>query len=134
MIWSCRRYLYILEINPWSVSSFANIFSHSVWFSFVVQKLLNLIRSCLFISVLRWFWEDIAVVYINEYWHPLSFIVPGLIFRYLIHFEVFLCVCVVLENILISFFCTYLSSYSHATYWRDGLFFFFSWDIVDIWY
>ena len=50
--------LYILEINPLSVASFANIFSHSegclfVLFidSFAVQKLLSLIRSHLFIFV-----------------------------------------------------------------------------------
>ena len=29
LVLSCRRYLYILEINPLSVTSFANIFSHS---------------------------------------------------------------------------------------------------------
>ena len=47
--------LYILEINPLSIASFANIFSHSegclfVLFmvSFVVQKPLSLIRSHLF--------------------------------------------------------------------------------------
>ena len=47
---------YILEINPLSVASFANIFSQSmaclfVLFldSFAVQKLLSLIRSHLFI-------------------------------------------------------------------------------------
>ena len=50
--------LYILEINPLSVASFANIFTHFegclfVLFmvSFAVQKLLSLIRSYLFISV-----------------------------------------------------------------------------------
>ena len=50
--------LYILEINPLSVASFANIFSHSegclfVFFmvSFAVQKLLSFIRSHLFIFV-----------------------------------------------------------------------------------
>ena len=53
---SCVSYLYILEINPLSVVSFASIFSHSegclftlLIFSFVVQKLLILIRSHLFI-------------------------------------------------------------------------------------
>ena len=47
--------LYILEINPLLVALFANIFSHSegclfILFtvSFVVQKLLNLIRSYFF--------------------------------------------------------------------------------------
>ena len=51
--------LYILEINPLSVASLANIFSHSevclfVLFivSFAVQKLLSFIRSHLFIFVL----------------------------------------------------------------------------------
>ena len=53
---SCRSCLYIFEINPLSVSSFAIIFSHSegclftlLMVSFVVQKLLSVIRSRLFI-------------------------------------------------------------------------------------
>ena len=61
------NYLYILEIKPLSVASFANIFSHSagclfvfVFFfnlknyfmlSFAVQKLVSLIRYHLFIFV-----------------------------------------------------------------------------------
>ena len=56
LLLSCISYLYILEMNPLSVASFANIFSHSegclfVLFmvSFVVQKLLSFIRSHLFI-------------------------------------------------------------------------------------
>ena len=53
---SCRSCLSIFEVNPFSVASFAIIFSHSedclftlLIFSFVVQKLLILIRSHLFI-------------------------------------------------------------------------------------
>ena len=53
---SCRSYLYIFEINPLSVASFAIIFSHSEGclftlfiVSIVVQKLLILTRSHLFI-------------------------------------------------------------------------------------
>ena len=53
---SCRSCLYIFEINSLSVASFAVIFSHSegclftlLVVSFVVQKLLGLIRSYLFI-------------------------------------------------------------------------------------
>ena len=53
---SCRSCLYIFEINSLSVASFAIIFSHSegclftlLLVSFVVQKLLSLIRSHLFI-------------------------------------------------------------------------------------
>ena len=51
-------YLYILEINSLSVVSFAIILSHSEGFlftliivSFIMQKLLNLIRFHLFIFV-----------------------------------------------------------------------------------
>ena len=53
---SCRSCLYIFEVNPLSVASFAVIFSQSEgWLftllivSFVVQKLFSFIRSCLFI-------------------------------------------------------------------------------------
>ena len=55
---SCMSYLYILEINPLSVVSFAIIFPHSegclftlLIVSFAVQKLLSLIRSHLFTFV-----------------------------------------------------------------------------------
>ena len=53
---SCRNCLYIFEINSLSVASFASISSHSegclftlLIVSFVVQKLLSLLRSHLFI-------------------------------------------------------------------------------------
>ena len=56
---SFRRCLYIFEINSVSVASFAIIFSHSegclftlLIVSFVVKKLLSLIRSHLFIFAL----------------------------------------------------------------------------------
>ena len=52
LVLSCMSYFYILEINPLSVVSSAIIFSHSegclftlLIVSFVVQKLLSLIRS-----------------------------------------------------------------------------------------
>ena len=55
LVLSCMSCLYILEINPLSVVSFATIFSHSEGclftlfvFSFAVQMLLSLIRSHLF--------------------------------------------------------------------------------------
>ena len=51
--------LYILKVNSLSVTSFTNIFPHSVGYlfilfmvSFAVQKLLSLIRSHLFIFAL----------------------------------------------------------------------------------
>ena len=55
LVLSCMSCLYILEINPLSVVSFAIIFSHSegclftlLIVSFAVQQLLSLIRSHLF--------------------------------------------------------------------------------------
>ena len=58
LVLSCVNCLYILEINPLSVVSFAIIFSHSEGFlfillivSFAVQKLLSLIKSHLFTFV-----------------------------------------------------------------------------------
>ena len=65
LVLTCRSCLYVFEISCLSVASFAIIFSHSegclftlLIISFVVQKLLILIRSHLFIfafisSILR---------------------------------------------------------------------------------
>ena len=63
LVLSYMSYLYILEINPLSVVSFALIFSHSeghlftlLILSFSVQKLLSLIRfhffTLVFISII----------------------------------------------------------------------------------
>ena len=58
LVLSCMSCLYILEINPLSVVSFAIIFSHLegclftvLIVSFAVQKLLSLIRSHLFVFI-----------------------------------------------------------------------------------
>ena len=58
LVLSCMSCLYILEVNPLSVVSFAIIFSHSegrlftlLIASFPMQKLLSLIRSHLFTFV-----------------------------------------------------------------------------------
>ena len=58
LVLNCMSCLYILEINPLSVISFAIIFSHSegclftlLIVSFAVQKLLSLIRFHLFVFV-----------------------------------------------------------------------------------
>ena len=58
LVLSCMNYLYILEINPLSVVSYAITFYHSeaclftlLIVSFAVQKLLSLIRSRLFTFV-----------------------------------------------------------------------------------
>jgi len=95
--------LYILEINPLSVALFANIVSHSVsclfilfMVSFAVQNLLSLIRSHLFIFVfifitlgggskkllLRFMSKSVLSIFSSK-----SFIMSGLTFRSLIHFE-----------------------------------------------
>ena len=94
--------LYILEINPLSAIPFAIIFSYSevclftlFIVSFAVQKLLNLISSQLFIFI---FVSITLEVYHRGSCYDLyqsvlpsfsckSFIVYGLIFRALIHFE-----------------------------------------------
>ena len=58
LVLNCMSSLYILEINPLSVVSFAIIFSHSegclftlLIVSFAVHKFLSLIRSYLFTVV-----------------------------------------------------------------------------------
>ena len=70
--------MYIFEINSLSVASFAVIFSHSegclftlLIVSFVVQKLLSLIRSHLFICIYFHYSgmgviENPAVIYVRE--------------------------------------------------------------------
>ena len=63
LLFSCVSCLYILEIKPLSVASFANIFSHSLGYLhflmafFTVQNLLSLIMSHLFIFVFLLPWE-----------------------------------------------------------------------------
>ena len=106
--------LYILEINPLSVASFAIICSHFkgciftlLIVSSAVKKLLSLIRSHLFTFVF------ISITQDGGHWGscfdlcqsilPMfsskSFIVSSLTFRSLIHFEF-----MVLASVLISFF------------------------------
>ena len=105
LILSCMSYLYILDINPLSVVSFAIIFYHSrgcllILFivSFAVQNILSLIKSHLFIFVfisiaigggskriLLWFMSrSILLMFSSK-----RFIVSGLTFKYLIHFWVY---------------------------------------------
>ena len=58
LLLSCMGCLYVLEVKPMLVASFATIFSHLVgclfgflMVSFAVQKLVTLIRSQLFMFV-----------------------------------------------------------------------------------
>ena len=78
LILNCMSCLYILEINPLSVASFANIFSLSegcLFVSFVVffavQKLLRLIRSYLFIFVFTFIIFCVQIVFFIS---PLPFL------------------------------------------------------------
>ena len=103
LIQSCMSCLYILEINPLSVASFANIFSHSVGclsvlfkVSFAVQKLLSLIRSYLFIFVFIFISlgggsKKILLQFMSKCVQPMfsskNFIVSGLTFWSFISFE-----------------------------------------------
>ena len=70
--------MYILEINPLSLVSFTNAFSHSVGYffilfmvSFAVQKLLSLIRSHFvvfgFIFITLGGRSKNIVIYVKEY-------------------------------------------------------------------
>ena len=114
----CMSCLYILEINPLSVTSFANIFSHSVGCLFIlfmvcfaVQKLLRLIRFHLFIFVFIFITlegesKKLLLQFMAKCVLPMisskSFIAFSLTFRSLIHSE-FIFVYGVRE-FLISFF------------------------------
>ena len=110
-------YFYILEINPLSLASFANIFSHTVGslsilsvVSFAVQKILSLIRSFVYFAfivitlgggsekiLLQFMSERVQSMFSSE-----SFTVSSLTCRSLIYLSFFLCM--VLESVLISFF------------------------------
>ena len=99
---SCMSSSYMLDINPLLVISFANIFSHSIgclfillMVSFAVQKLLSLIRSHLFIFAFISFalgHRSRKNLYSLRQrgiclFSSRSFMVSGLTFRSLIHFE-----------------------------------------------
>ena len=78
LVLSFMSRLYILEINPLSVVTFAIIFSHSegclftlLIVFFAVQKLVSLIRSHLLTSVFflysrKWVTEDLALIYVIQ--------------------------------------------------------------------
>ena len=116
LILSCMSCLYILEIKPLSVASFANTFSQSVgcpfvlfMVSFAVQKLLSLIRSHLFSFIpitLKGSCKKILLRFMSKsvlpIFTPRSFIVSRLTFRSLMHFE--FTFYMVLGSVLISCF------------------------------
>ena len=91
--------LCILEINPLSVVSYANIFPYSESFllilftiSFAVRKLLSLVRSHFFkiCFYFHWIKKHHMVIYVKDVlslFSSKSFIVSAFTFRSLIHFE-----------------------------------------------
>ena len=75
LLLSCMSCLYILEINPLSVASFANIFSHSVGGLFVLfmvsldaQKLISVIRSHLFIFAFIYIVKALTLNHWRQLW------------------------------------------------------------------
>ena len=80
LVLSCMSCLYILEINPLSVASFAIIFSHSEGFFFHLAysflccakafkfNQVPLIYFCFYFHYSRrWVIEDLAVMYVIEF-------------------------------------------------------------------
>ena len=138
LVLSCMNCLYILKINPLSVASFAFIFSHSEDCLFTLLSFLCCAKAFkfnqvplvyfVFISItlgggsqriLLWFISSSVLLMFSSN----SFIVSGLTFRSLIHFE-FICMygvrkCsnFILFNVVVQFFQHHLSkrvSFSHC--------------------
>ena len=101
LLLSCMSCLYILEIDPLSVVSFAIVFSHSevsfhLAYSFLccakafTFNQIPLVYFCFYFCYSRrWVIEDLALIYVIECSACvcLCFIVSGLTFRSLIYFE-----------------------------------------------
>ena len=107
LILSCISYLYILEINTLLIALFANIFSFSAGFLFVLFCLwfpllfesfkFNQISFVYFYFYFyysgRWIKKNIAVIYVKRYsafFFFRNFMVSGLKFRSLTHLSLFL--------------------------------------------
>ena len=138
LVLSCVRFLYVLDINPLSVTSFANIFSYSVGclfilfcfftVSFAMQKHLSLIRSHLFIFVFISFalWDRSKNYCCNLYQRVLCLcILLGFLCSYIyvlnpfwVYFYIWCDINFIKGNILIAFF---LISLAPLTEWRDCL-------------
>ena len=130
LILSCMSCLYILEINPLSVASFANIFSHSerclfilFMVSFAVQKLLTFITSHLFIFVLFPFVYEVGQKgSCCDLCHRVfCFCFPLRVLQCLVlHLRLLSILssflCMMLGSVLTSYFCMYLSSFPSTTY------------------
>ena len=137
--------LYTLGVNPLSDILFTENFSHSVGCLFIllmvffaVQKLLFLMYSQLFIFALccdswgrkesdmteRLIWSDTIQKKslprsmsrsLLPMFSPRSFMLSGLMFKYLIHFEL-ICLCGLRYTFILFI---WLSSFPNTIYWRD---------------
>ena len=134
LLLGCMICLYILEVNPLSVASFANIVSQSIgclfvlfMVSFAVQRFISLIKSHLFIfafvsialgdwpkKTLAWFMsENVLPMFSSR-----SFMVSCLIFKSLSHFEF---IFMAWGCVLTSLIYMWLSNFSSTTCWKDCL-------------
>ena len=100
LLLSCVSCLYMSDINPLAVISFANILFHSEGYlfvllmvSFAVQKLLSLTSSHLFLLLRRTDPKNIASIYVSilPMFSSRIFMVSGLIFGSLSHFVYIFC-------------------------------------------
>ena len=121
--------LYIMEINPLSVASFAIIFSHSescllswLWFSLLCQAFkfyqVPFLYFCFYFHYSsRWIIENLERFLSKRILRKFSsknFKVSGLTFRSLTHFEFILCM--ELGSVLVSFFHKQLSIFTSISY------------------
>ena len=116
LILSCMSYLYILEVNHLSVTSFANIFSHSsgsllfCWWLLCCEKLFSLIKSYLFIFAFISFtlgdWSKIILLWFMS--KSVLFSLLGILWFQVLHLGLYtilsLFLYMVWGNVLISLF------------------------------
>ena len=133
LLLSCMSCMYILEMKPLSITSFASIFSYSIGclfilslVSFAVQKLWSLIRSHFFLIfiILGDGSKEIILWFMSESVLPMfsfkSFIMFSLTFNSIIHFE-FISVHSVWECSSFLLFHAAVQ-FPSTTYWTDWLF------------
>ena len=121
-------------MNPLSLSSFANMFSHSLGclfvlfrVSFAVQKLLNLIKSHWFFCSYCYYSRIMRRYCFGLYQRVFGLCFPSRVLCYLVFYLglssiLHLLLCVVLGSVLFSFFSLWLSWFHGIIYWRYSLF------------
>ena len=133
-----EQFFILLEIKPLIVTSFSNIFFHSLdcllflvfvlFFGFLgcgkdlkfkFHLLIFILISIIFGDGFKKILLQIMPTHFLPMFSSKRFIVFGITFRSLIYFE-FIFICSV-ENVLISFFSMQLFSFPSITFWRDCL-------------